>query len=595
MKNLIKSIVWSCVAMLIGTRAMAQGAPAAFEKLGSFTGRGSTRGSIIGPGPNGTQRLYTIYLYLSSMDIVGFTPGVAEPKIWKHSEGGAFALELGPDNRIYIGTYYQGHVLRLDPQTDKLEDLGPAIPGETYVWKFAIGPDKQIYGSTFPNAKLFRLEPATGKITDLGRMDAREKYLRAIAATTDGWIYGAVGPEKSNLIAYHIATKELRGLLPEAERIPGFPVLMHAADGFAYGSVGGKSFRLRDGAATLIDAKEMPKSTPSNRLQNGEVFDNPNTYAGRNLPIFRVASGPDGKIYGSSVLPEYLLRFDPKDSKLETMGLIPGAQAYGLLAAHDKLYITSYTDATLQIYDPAKPFKPGKTRTNNPSNYGQTAPNQGRPLDLTLGGDGKIYIADVPTYGYYGGALAWHDPKTDQVEHVPTPIENQSLTAICALPENRILIGTSTSGGSGTTEKKAKEAVLFEWDTKTRAVTWQGVPFPEVQDISNLVVGGDGLVYGSAGGSVLFVFDPKTRAVLGQTKLAQGNVLRAGLHTLKDGRIIALAGASALTVRFVGGQFKIEEIARYDAPLSAGKAELDGFFYAAADDQLLRFRIPTKP
>src|SRR5579862_113837 len=126
------SIGWVGVGVVFLTLAM-QKTPEPFEKLGAFIGKGGAMSTLVGPGPNGTERLYVCYTYLSSLDLVAYAPGTGKAKVWQNPEGGAWAMETGPDGRLYLGTYFQGHILRLDPQTDRLDDLGQAIPGETYI------------------------------------------------------------------------------------------------------------------------------------------------------------------------------------------------------------------------------------------------------------------------------------------------------------------------------------------------------------------------------------------------------------------------------------------------------------------------------
>ena len=579
-----------CLLTLVVQLPGAKAAPGSFENLGTFIGKGGAMSKLVAPGPNGTERLYIGYTYLSSMDLVAYDRQTGKHKVWRSPEGGAWAMETDPQGRLYLGTYFNGHLLRLDPRTDKLEDLGQAIEGETYVWQLSLGPDGKLYGCTYPGAKLLAFDPKTDKVADLGRMDPVDKYNRSLCAAPDGWVYCATGSEKANLVAYNTKTKEVRSFIPPNERKAGFGKVVRGADGNAYATYFDKNFRLENGTATQID--KLPPLESRLTYQDGQEAKDPATYPGRALPIFRVASGPDGKIYGSGVLPEYLLRFDPADGKLVTMGLIPGAEAYSMLAAHNKLYIASYTGATLQIYDPAKPFKPGAKRENNPANYGSTAPKQNRPYDMTLGADGKVYIANVPGYGIIGGALAWYDPKTDTVEHVPTPIKDQSIASLCALPAPLLLVGTSIEAGSGA-RAVAKEAVLFLWDMEKREVVWQGVPIPGAGIISNMARGGDGLVYASTGAEI-FAFEPKTRAVVSRMRLPQGAVVRAGLHTLDDGRVVALTRSSALFLGFAHGKWQAEEFAHSTAPINVGKASLDGWLYAAADDKLLRCRIPAQ-
>ncbi len=546
---------------------------------------------LAGPGPDGTERLYVSYTYISSMDFVAFDPETGDCKVWPNSQGGAWAMETGPDGRIYIGTYTGGHILRFNPRAQRLEDLGQAIPGETYVWRLSLGPDRMLYGCTYPGAKLLQIEPATGKMNDLGRMDPSQNYNRTLCAAPDGWVYCGIGSEKGNLVAYNPETKELRSLLPEEERKPGFGSVIQGEDGNAYGTFAGKNYAFKDGKASVI--ADLPAAKSQTRLKNGREASASNKYPGRDLPIFRIAAGPDGKIYGSTILPEYLLRFDPGDMSRVTMGLIPGAEAYSMLSAHGKLFIASYTGATLQIYDPTKPFAPGGSRDNNPSHYGSTAPEQDRPYDIALGADGRIYMACVPSYGHHGGAISWYDPKTDQVEYVPSPLEDHAIASICTLPGGPMVVGTSIEGGPGT-QPLVKEASLFIWDPERKENLFECVPVAGAGSIDNLTVGGDGLVYGSAGGE-LFAFDPKTRRVLSRITLRQGRIGRAGLLTLKDGRVVGLAGAAAILPRFSRGRWQVIEFARSDAPFYTGKAVLGDWLYAATEQHLLRCKIPPKP
>ncbi|HLK61506.1 MAG TPA: hypothetical protein VKU00_33465, partial [Chthonomonadaceae bacterium] len=101
------------VAGMAALALAALNTPGRFEDLGVFIGRGGAMSSLVGPGPNGTERLYVCYTYLSSLDLVAYAPGTGKPTVWQNPEGGAWAMETGPDGRLYLGTYFQGHILRL--------------------------------------------------------------------------------------------------------------------------------------------------------------------------------------------------------------------------------------------------------------------------------------------------------------------------------------------------------------------------------------------------------------------------------------------------------------------------------------------------
>ncbi len=584
-------MIWStCLLVIVMTGAKADGgSERTFETVGQFIGRGGVFNQLLGPGPNGEQWLYVTYTYTQGgMHLVAFDPRTGKHRVFENPQGGAWALEVGPDNRIYAGTFYNGHILRFDPKTGKLDDLGQAIAGESYILSLSRGRDGKLYGGTYPGAKLVQFDPATGKSKDLGRMDPVEHYNRHTVAGSDGWVYCGIGTARANLVAYNPSTNEKRSLIPEDRRDVGTGYVTLGQDGGVYGACLGRHFRLKDGRASPVEAKDVPPAKSRVRLEDGGVAKPSDSYRGKELPLFRVAAGPDGKVYASSVLPEYLLRYDPGTGRCENLGLIPGAEAYSLLAHAGKLYIASYTGATLQAYDPAKPFDPGKEVTNNPAFYGSVAPRQDRPYDMVVGTDGRIYVACVPTYGRHGGALAWFDPRTGKLDHVFAPIQDQAVTALCALEGDVLAVGTGIAGGPGT-KPKAEQAELFIWDTKKGQVAFRCVPVPGAAEISNSACGG-GLIYGTAGGT-MFVFDPARKVTVATDEIPYGPAVRAGLIVAPGGRIVGLAGPCAYTVRLSNDRLEFELLARHKHPLSVGKAVVGKYLYAASGAFLVRCRL----
>ena len=79
--------------------------PPSFEKLGNFVGRGGDNSGMIAPGPGGSQRFYVCYTYITDLDLVSYDLSTGAHKVWRSAEGGAWAMELGDDNRLYLGTY----------------------------------------------------------------------------------------------------------------------------------------------------------------------------------------------------------------------------------------------------------------------------------------------------------------------------------------------------------------------------------------------------------------------------------------------------------------------------------------------------------
>lgn len=568
-----------------------------FEVLGAFRGRGSSPARMVGPGPDGSERFYVNYFYHQCTDLVAYHADGETFDVWTDAEGGAWAMAISPQGNLYLGTFHHGHVLKLDVQTGTLTDLGVAVKGDTFIWSYAVGLDGIIYGGTSSNCHLFSIDPASDLIIDLGRVDDTECYVRTLVAGPDGWIYGAVGCGQMDFIAYHPPTETLCHLLPKKLRTAGFPGLYAGCDGQVYGICHDDAYLLADGE--LLPVPEAPPAVDRCHWADDRPAVEAPCYKGNRMVIHRVGDGPDGKVYASSIQPEYLLRYDPATGDCDNLGQIPGAEAYSFVSAHDCLYIASYTESTLQIYDPAQPFRPSRERVPtppdadrgcNPANYGPVAPHQQRPYDMAVGADGNVYIASVAGYGYLHGVLAWHDPRTDRIDYVPNPLGEESLTALCPLPDGDLLLGSALVGGG--VAVAAADARLLRWNPPSQTVVGEPiVPIPGEKEISNLTLGGDGLLYGSAC-QQLFVLDPETMQVLALGRSPLSHIRRAGMLTLDDGRVIALCGPYATFLRYRNGALDIDIFAEYEHWPWVGKAVLDGWLYAASGTELIRVKIP---
>jgi len=85
---------------------------------------------------------------------------------------GSWGYTVDHENRIYLGSYYNAHLLRFDPKTEEWEDLGrPGGESESFICKITTGRDGKIWGGTFPSAKLFSFDPKTGVTQNYGRID----------------------------------------------------------------------------------------------------------------------------------------------------------------------------------------------------------------------------------------------------------------------------------------------------------------------------------------------------------------------------------------------------------------------------------------
>lgn len=609
----LKMVVWIVVTfhiMIFKDIALGSGS---FEHLATFRGIGSVTRFVVGPGKRpGTERLYQSYLYYGgTLEVASINLESAEYKIFKspvRSESGAWAMVVGPDENIYLGTLPNAHILRLDPRAEKLTDMGRPSATEKYILQLTVASDKKLYGCTYPSAKLIRFDPLTGKGEDLGRMDAREQYGRSIAASNDGFVYIGVGDSKVYLIAYEISSGKHHNILPEEYQVVGAPKVYRHSDGKVYGQVADHYFRLEGWKATLVSPGEA-RNEASNRLKDGRLIvkaeeglvrirdphmnretDLSFSYAGKEINVFRLGLGPDSLIYGSTILPMYLFRVDPRNGDLKQLGKLGRGEFYSFSVFGNRLLGAAYGGiAPLMIYHPDKPFAPGKRRADNPMlvEFAKQAAGW-RPMAMIVGPDNKIYIGAVADYGELGGPLTVWDPETNEVESFPHVVKDQSVVSL-SMAQGLIIGGTTIRGGGGSHPTQT-EAKLFLWNPSANQKLFEMVPVPGAEDITDLIKAPGDLVYGIAGGKTLFAFDPKARKVIYTTALPfQGGVIYNSVVVGVDGQIWGLAreGIFAIDPR----THAVKLIAKAPEPITAGFAMLGDSLYYASGPKIYRYSL----
>lgn len=551
----------ACILSLCSiAAASAAGAGGEFQHLATYNGLGSLVASSVGPGPGGkSERFYTSYLYLDhTIDVVAIDPANGSFHVFKNpapTESGARCMVKGPDGNLYLGTLPKAHFLKLDPVAGKLEDLGRPSPTEEYIWDVAFGVDKKLYGATYPQSKLVRYDPATGKLEDLGRMDPREQYAHYVAGSDDGFMYVGIGTSKANVAVYRIATGEHREVLPPQYQGVGQALVYRAASGSIYAKVGSLYFRMKGWTAEKIAEKDAEPAAPSNVLADGrtvEVKDHsisvtdPRTkqtvshhygYQGNVLNIFRIAFGPDRKLYGSSVLPIHLLRLNA-DGHIEELGGFGGGEFYSFLAHGRWLLGAAYSAfSPLMKFNPEEPFQV-ETAPKNPVLVNFAGSDSGwRPQAMIEGADGKVYVGAVSGYGKLGGGLLTWDPATGSIEQFPNLVKDQSVVSL-ALWKDRIVGGTTIGGGGGS-HPTTTEARIFIWNPKTRQKLFETVAVPGAPMITDLITAKNGLVYGMAG-RTLFVFDPATRRIVERKETALRGLTYNAIANGGDGHLWGL-------------------------------------------------------
>ncbi len=604
-----------CGFYLLGCLALAFAAApdsGRFESLGVPVKVGGLKGCVVGPDGRGGEALYFNFNQTGGkLFLVQVDPETGQARQFNAPEGpGAWAFITGPDGRIYFGTWDGGLILRFDPQQpDKgIQVVGKPAASESYLWQFDLGKDGKLYACTYPGAKLVSFDPKSGAMEDLGRMHPTEMYSRSVAVGPNGKVYVGIGTTVGDLVVYDPATRQHRSLLPPGLRgADGWSTVAvsRQSDGNVYATFGTNLMRLDD--ETPVRVAALPEAPPI-KLRDGRVvtsFDrgrftlrDPGTgkavertfeYSANGDSIFVVGVGPSNCVYGSTVMPMEIFRYDPAANRSEHLGDMPGGEVYSMLERAGKLYLCYYGGAVMNLYDPAKRFwKFGRGPDCNPVTFGGVGDGHLRPRAMIYGPDGLIYVGSEPPYGQLGGAIGVWDPKQNRtIENYRHVITNQSIVSLAWEPRSGLIFGGSGNYGGGGTRTVEKEARFFAFDPKQRQKVFETALAPGAGNYP-ATFAANGKVFTTVGNR-LFVFDPDTRKVL-QTVQLPGAQVEISLGGLPDGRLVGLTSRGVYVLDPENGA--LVHTAAAPVHVGCGFALVDNAVYFGSGARLWRYRLP---
>jgi hypothetical protein len=577
-------------------------------------------GAYVGPGKTGV--FDTIYLsfsqYNAPLFLLAVNPDTGQMQQFNgplSSEMGSWGLTIDHENRIYLGSYYNAHLLRFDPKTEKWEDLGRPTGGkESFICAVTTAPDGKIWGGTYPSAKLFSYDPKTGMTENFDRMDPDQFYCYPTAGD-DGLIYCAIQFEKMDIVVFDPENKTKTSMILPESRKPGRVTLVKGKDGRIYSklSTSGQWFLIEEGKR-LVEVAPSSVSFVPKTLPDGRVFsviennilriENPVTkerkqislkYEAGGAYIFVVGTGPDGKIYGSSMLPLRLFVYDPEKDSIANLGrasLWPG-EVYSLGSLDGKLYLCSYPGARLSVYDPKRPLRFGEEEDANPRDLGPMGEELYRPRAMIAGPHGKVFIGGYPDYGLLGGAIGIYDPKKNEKRVYRHIIQNQSIASLAYIEKFDVIVaGGSILGGTGT-HAVEKEAKLMLWDPKEEKKLFEIVPVSEAKTILSLAVTAEGLLYGITNNEKVFVFDTERREVKKILDLGFKEPREISLQLGPDLRLYGLAKEAIFFIDPRSDQVSL--ITKPPVPIDSGMAMLGRKIYFGSGANLWEFQIPVEP
>ena len=590
----------------------------AFRDLGVPVKEAVCWGAYVAPGKAGNRD--TIYLsfgqYKAPLFLLAVNPDTGEMRQFNgplSSEMGSWGFTVDHENRIYLGSYYYARLLRFDPKTESWDDLGqPGGEKESFICSLTTAPDGKIWGGTFPSAKLFSYDPKSGESEDYGRMDPDQFYCYPTAGE-DGLIYCAIQFQKLDIVVFHPKTRATAPLIPAASRKPGRISLTKGRDGGIYAklSTEGQWFRI-EGGARLIQVLELDIPFPDKGLPGGRQFhlvnnrilriQNPVTKETKEIPlkyeaagsfIFVLSLGPDGGIYGSSMLPLRLFVYNPKKKSLLNLGKAAhsSGEVYSMGPLEGKLYLFSYPEARLSVYDPERLLQFGDKEGSNPRDLGPMGEGLYRPRAMLAGPHGKIFVGGYPDYGALGGAIGVYEPRKDEKRTYRHVIENQSIASMTYIEKlDLIAAGSSVQGGTGTraTEKEAK---LILWNPKKERKVFEIIPVPEAKTILSLATTKEGVLYGITDNEKVFVFDAEKRKVKKIFELGFKNPLEVSLQVGPDERLYGLAKEAIFIIDSKDDRTSL--LARPPVPIDSGMAIMDRKIYFGSGANLYEFEFPS--
>ncbi len=464
---------------------------------------------------------------------------------------------------LYIGASYAGRLYRFDPQKEILEDCG-AINPEKAVFPCAIDEDKngRIWIGSYGTADLTSFDPRTGEFTRYGRMDETDMYNYPMV-NADGMVCNRIAQTRPRCVVLDPNTGKKQVVGPVATKGQDTFELRKDEKGWVHivSSLG--NFRIQGFSA--VPEKEAParpsqppfrgikdvkfvgsEAEPYKKMEittvdgRSYVFDLDFQMAG--TEIFYVHRGPDDLVYGSSILPLHLFRYNPASGELVDLGRASSAngEAYSMANLGGKIYISSYPGATLSVYDPSLPYRFDNTPESNPRDLGRMDEISYRPRSTLAGPLGRVWVASIPDYGLWGGPLSWFDPATGEKKAYQKIVGDASCFTLAHLDKlNLIAVGTSIHGGSGTLPK-VDQAVLFLWDYRGEKKAWEGTMDRPVETFNALLTLPNGKLLGTVVGGEkpeLFLFDPVTKNFEKRVDLPAGRPLDLGLQLGPEGKV----------------------------------------------------------
>jgi len=416
------------------------------------------------------------------------------------AEGGAWTLFNLGNGKILVGTCPRsGFILTLDLKTRSWVNV-TRDPDEAYIYSFTRGSDGLIYCGTYPGCVLLRYNPDTGLLDNLGKMSEYDDNLfsQYVYSVNDyimiECLYGT-----THVSIWDIKEQKVKKLGRNGLKVRyydnDFICLVNENNTMEFYNAKTLEKTDRDLYINRLKAEDEVldkrfyiglqnvqrcyiKNWNENRIT---CFRGQDYYiADRNckrpklikIPgpapitsILEIVSDSEGKVWGSTGFGQTVFCYNPDNNTYSNTPDVctHTGEVFGMRFIDGKLFMSAYAGADHIVYDPEKPWN--QYDNVNPRTLESGRPYLSRPTGKSIvGPDGAFWTGWMARYGAYGGGISRVDPKTYEVKIWKDPIREQSI-AFCGLVGNKEHIYFSSSVSSnGLPNREEETCYLVIWD-----------------------------------------------------------------------------------------------------------------------------------
>ncbi|MHB8898662.1 MAG: NHL repeat-containing protein [Thermoguttaceae bacterium] len=289
---------------------------------------------------------------------------------------------------------------------------------------------------------------------------------------------------------------------------------------------------------SAADAARQPKPVPAGarpedlgwkRIELPDVETYP-------LEVHRLASLPDGRLFGTEQAYSGRFLFDPATEQASPLGN-GGPSIYALAVSGQRLYWSGYPSGPVDQFDPAcewtllKGGPPGQdppdpaSPESNPRRVVESlfdATRVKKMFSAAVGADELLYFGGAGIRDYAGGGLGWFDPRSGEHGGLWRPLSGYRVYWLTTAMDARyVVVSTKTALDELQGDIRPPSAKLFVWDTQQKKFIRELVPVtgatksgPVLEVAPGRLLGttedpeveGGGLLYGAdvASGEILF-------------------------------------------------------------------------------------------